>query len=211
MTAETIGKPEIPKADMAAIADELVAEGDPISPIIQDDLDYPPLINALESSVGSELKEYVRHSNRYFETAWRRDSEIFGEVVAIPPAADNLHREGQPRRHEEGQLIDMDAVQQAGIDPFHVLYFRVTQPSVSPAPEYYWTSDFSETRHGLHKELGASAKTAVILVSTLGHIAQNGGLMRDINDDSGVAVRQIGFAPFDQQSEGVLAILPRNG
>lgn len=204
---ETSQNPAIPKTNLAAINDELTAEGEPIHPGLYDKLDDDPrLLDVLASRIGADLKEYIRHSNRY-QIAARREP-IFGKVVAIPPAVDNLHGDGQSRRHEEGPMIDLDAVRQAGVDPDHVLYFRVTQPSEIPCPEYYWTSDFSEVRNGLNRELGDTAETAVILVSTLGHIAQNGGLIRDINDDGGVAVRQIGLAPFDQRS--ALGVIPRN-
>lgn len=206
MTLETPSSPAIPRANLAAIDDELTAEGEPISPVLYDRLDDPHLLDMLAVRVGVDLKEYIRHSNRFQAAA--RWEPIFGDTVAIPQSVDNLHRNGEPRRHEEGPMIDLDAVRRSGVDPDHVLYFRATQPSATPTAEYYWTSDFGEVRNGLERELGPAAKTAVILVSTLGHIAQNGGLIRDINDDAGVAVRQIGLAPFDQQS--VLGIVPRN-
>jgi hypothetical protein len=101
----------------------------------------------------------------------------------------------------------LDYVKASGVDPTRVLFFRVTQPSEHPKPELYWTSDFAETKGGLGIELGAQASTSVILVSTLEDISHNGGLMDDINDDSGIAVRQIGLNNFDQND--ALLILPR--
>lgn len=87
-----------------------------------------------------------------------------------------------------------------GVDPEKVLMFRVTQPG-GPKPEYYWTTDFMEARGSLALELGeAQRKTSIILVDTLLSVAENGGLIRDMNDDQGVAVRQIGTAPYDQES-----------
>ena len=65
-------------------------------------------------------------------------------------------------------------------------------------PELYWTTDVMEVRGGLSVELGKQRKTAVILIDTLDSVARNGGLMRDVNDDSGVAVRQIGLEGYDQ-------------
>jgi hypothetical protein len=85
--------------------------------------------------------------------------------------------------------------------------FRVTQPSTTPKPEYYWTSDYFEVTRGLHAEISIEDRTnSVILVSSLEDINKNNGLMVDIDGESGLTVRQIGFEPYDQKN--CLAIIP---
>ena len=121
----------------------------------------------------------------------------FQEVVELP-TGHGSHRDGRPRRAESGDRLDFERLRNYGVDPTKVLIFRVTQPSDEPVPELYWTTDFMEVRGGLSVELGKQRKTAVILIDTLDSVARNGGLMRDVNDDSGVAVRQIGLEGYDQ-------------
>ena len=52
-------------------------------------------------------------------------------------------------------------------------------------------------------------ETAVILGTSLDAINTNGGLIQDINDDQGLAVRQIGLSPFDQQSALIRIKVPK--
>jgi len=177
---------------MDRVVNELEEEDEPLNPALIDKLNQSDL---LEAKVGVDLKEYIRHSSRFSLLA--RRGGIFGHIAAIPQTHNNLDVRGDLRRHEEGPVVDMGAVVDNGVDPSHVLYFRVTQPSEAPKAEYYWT-----------RELGAGALTAVILVSTLAAISQNGGLIRDMNDDDGIAVRQIGFEAFDQSE--ALAVLSRH-
>ena len=85
------------------------------------------------------------------------------------------------------------------IDPSKVLFFRRTIPSKDPKPEFFWTSDYFETRQGLTAEISPKNRdTAIIIVASLDAINKNGGLIQDINDDQGIAVRQIGTDNFDQ-------------
>lgn len=181
---------------------QLKAEGENLNPIFLDMCDADSvLLNGLNwvyEQQGIPPSEYIKHSNRLANLPKR---SVFSETehVVIPVSDDNVHAWGESRRHEEGPKLDIDYIVSKGVDPKYALFFRVTQPSNGqPKPEYYWTTDFNEVRGGLRDELGASAETAIILVSTLDTIAQNGGLMWDINDDSGIAVRQIGLDTFDQ-------------
>lgn len=187
------------------VADELIAEGEHLSPVFLDKYDDQALLDALAQNGAIDIKELIRHSARFAELS--QTGDIYGPVMEIPESPDNTMWDGQPRRHETGHTIDLDKVRAGGVDPDQVLYFRVTQPSDTPKPEYYWTTDLTEVRNGLNQELGPHAVTAEILVSTLGTIAQNEGLIRDVNDDGGVPVRQIGLAPFDQS--GAIAVLNR--
>ena len=171
----------------------------------------PRLIDGLatlEQESGVPVTEYLRHSHRY--NRWHSNQEMFTPpieitlsetlgAVALGTHPLNVHVDGSPRRHEEGHLLSLNGVRKAGIDPSKVLFYRVTQPADGAKPEYYWTSDALEVRTGLRSELGHNADTAVVLVSTLEEIAKNGGLIDDINDDQGHAVRQASFDSFDQQ------------
>ncbi len=124
-------------------------------------------------------------------------SGLLGEKVCI---AETQHADGRARRAEEGYRINVEYLRSQGIDPSKVLFFRITQPSSDPKPEWYWTSDYFETVKGLRQEIPQDQRnTAVILVADLETIHQNEGLMTDVNDDSGLAVRQIGNASFDQK------------
>lgn len=122
---------------------------------------------------------------------------LFREFVLVPPTP---LPNGRWRSSQEGYRINIDEVIRQGIDPSFVLFFRLTQPSEKPKPEWFWTSDYFETRFGLQREIPPEQRsTAVILVADLLTINENHGLIQDINDDNGLAVRQIGFAPFDQK------------
>ncbi|MBP7820755.1 hypothetical protein KA025_00315 [Candidatus Saccharibacteria bacterium] len=189
----------------------LLAEGEDVNPAFLDKIDNEELIIGLLEAAepsGIPIAEYIRHSNRFSNI--NRFGEIFGRgsPIVIEESEDNLYQSGRLRPSEMGYTLSFQYLEDNDIDPSLVLYFRATQPSDVPKPEYYWTSDFGEVKNGLGRELGNHADTAVILVSTLKDIANNGGLMSDINDDSGIAVRQIGLGTYDQSR--ALFILPRN-
>lgn len=188
---------------------ELTDEGENLYPGLIDRLDDHKLIDGLAKYAeqsGVPLKEYIRHSNRFAQLDRFKGLFDRSQPVTIPSTAEgNLDQYGQPRREETGHRLDLDYVRESGVDPRCVLFFRVTQPSDQPKLELYWTSDLSETKGGLGRELGSQAQTAVVLVSTLEDISHNGGLMDDMNDDSGIAVRQIGLDSFDQ-SQALLSI-----
>lgn len=160
------------------------------------------LLDALEER-RINLQEVIKNTSA-FNLAKRL---VFSETVMELPEGHGTHANGTPRRSEEGLILDMDKVRACGIDPSKVLIFRVTQPSEEPKPEFYWTTDFIETRGGLGLGLGSQRKTAVILVDTLESVYGGGeGLIRDVNDDSGVALRQIGLQAYDQAK--AIAVLP---
>ena len=189
----------------------LLAEGEDVNPALIDKFDNDELMYGLfdtSESSGIPIVEYIKHSNRYSNI--NRFGAIFdrNDPIVIEESEDNLYQSGRLRPSEMGYLLSFQYLEDNDIDPSLVLYFRATQPSAEPKPEYYWTSDFGEVKNGLGRELGNHADTAVILVSTLKDIANNGGLMSDINDDSGIAVRQIGLGTYDQSR--ALFILPRN-
>jgi hypothetical protein len=190
---------------LAALQEELVAEG-------ESEYDRDPFwmrrqfgderildgLQGVEAVTGVPVKEFVRHSHRWSELD---TSLVLNGQAIIPSSHLNLRQSGVERREERGAIIDLDLVRAQGVDPSRVLYYRATQPATTtPKPEYFWTSDSLEVRTGLRRELGSQENQAIVLVSTLEMIAQNGGLMLDINDDTGVAVRQIGLEPFSQNN-----------
>jgi hypothetical protein len=188
---------------LSRITEQLGVDHEDVNPDLMNQLDDYRLLDRLQAHcehTGIPLIEYVRHSNRFSNL--NRFGGMFNPdaLVTIPEGTDNVHANGHPRPHEEGHRMNLNYLRGKGVDPRYVLCFRVTQPmGDQPKPEYYWTSDFKETRDALNAELGLKqAATALILVSTLEAIAQNGGLIDDMNDDQGVAVRQIGLGPFDQ-------------
>ena len=187
---------------LSAMKDSLADQGQRINETLFHQLDDVRFIEGLEAycaASGERVEDYFYHSNRF--ATLDRFAGLFdrNQPVVIPESDDNRYHTGSLRREEEGHKMDFDHLAAAGIDPKYVLYFRVTQPTDgTPKPEYYWTSDLHETKAGLDYELGMRAHTAIILVSTLAEIAQPDGVMDDINDDQGIAVRQISLTPFDQ-------------
>lgn len=122
---------------------------------------------------------------------------LFGEKVYIP---ETMMQNNRKRRAQEGYRINVEYIVSQGIDPTKVMFFRVTMPLGVPKPEYFWTSDYFETVSGLTAEIPyEDRQKSIILVADLLTINQNGGLIQDINDDNGLAVRQIGTNPFDQR------------
>jgi hypothetical protein len=192
--------------EFSGIVGELLSEGEQLLPSLTDGIGSDPtLINWLEQS-NTSIKEYLRHSNRF---AFLDRERLFdrSQPVVIPESSNNLTQLGNLRPEETGYRLDMDFVRASGIDPAKVLYFRATQPG-GPKPEYYWTSDINEAKRELREELGVQAAAAAVLVSSLEDISCNGGLMNDINDDGGVAVRQIGLDNFNQND--ALLVLGRS-
>ncbi|MGZ6004579.1 MAG: hypothetical protein ACXWLH_00345 [Candidatus Saccharimonadales bacterium] len=191
--------------DLSLWVKELKNDGEKIGWAIPHQYDDHRLIEGLKKiseSRGVNALEYIRHSNRFrnlkhtpafFDGLTKKD-----DIAEIPQSNDNLYKDGLPRRHEEGHRINLEYLRSVGIDPNYVLFFRVTQPATEgPKPEYYWTSDFDEVANSLFAE-GSANGEPWILASTLEDISHNGGLILDVNDDEGIAVRQIGLASFDQ-------------
>jgi len=189
------------KVAIASMAQALEAEGDPVNSFYLErftDRRFLEGLTVAAERTDTDVLNYVRHSNRYsmIDRFTVHDRE---HSVTIPMSADNLHASGKQRREETHDGFDMESVLAQGIDPNYVLYFRATRPSMSPKPEYYWTSDLWEVNYSLGGEGSNRAGDSIILVSTLAQIAENGGLMIDVNDDNGIAVRQVGLAPYDQK------------
>lgn len=155
-------------------------------------------------------EKFARSISSERKKRWDGKHGLLGEEVVIP---ETIHHDGRKRRAEYGYKIHVEYLKSIGIDPSKVLFFRITQPSDTPKPEYYWTSDYNETRQGLTAEIPSSQRErAIILIADLETINTNEGLIQDINDDQGLAVRQIGTGPFDQtMSMGTLSPYPTSG
>lgn len=176
---------------------KLVSSGVPVCPLAAEAFSYRPLLEALPECIRTgpaELYSYLEHSCRFGVV---KEERYLGDTRDIPQS---LHADGRTRRAESGREVMLDRIRDAGITPEHVLIYRCSQPSAQAKPEYYWTTDFWEACRGLQAEISpAKRETSVILVSTLADVATNSGLIRDINDDGGLAVRQIGLGPFAQE------------
>jgi hypothetical protein len=158
----------------------------------------PKFFNSLPSITRQNpniMLKLLEHNSRFQDLLRNRES-FLGEEVNIGL---NYHQDGRERVFESGRRINIDAIKEQGIDPRFILVYRVTQPSYVSKPEYYWTTDFFEVIHGLRREISLEhRKKSVILFSTLDQINKNGGLIMDVNDDNGLAVRQISNKPFNQ-------------
>ncbi|MEO8581453.1 MAG: hypothetical protein ABI425_02615 [Patescibacteria group bacterium] len=175
-----------------------------ISPFVIERFKEPKLFYALLDRVKEDaqlLVDFLENTSQLeVELARQRNASgpnmILGENVDIP---ESMHSDGRQRRAESGYKINIEEIIRRGIDPTKVLFFRVTQPGETPKPEYYWTTDFHETQRGLSREITPEKRaTAVTLIADLSTIAGEEGLIQDINDDQGLAVRQISLEPFDQ-------------
>ena len=178
------------------------------NPIVDQYFEDPNLFGALPDEIresDEKLEEVIYNCGKFHDILHKEQSKryakdtsgLFGDKVFTRELEDP---NGRGRIAEEGFKLNVSYLNSLGIDPEKVLFFRRTQPSGdAPKPEYYWTSDYSEALKGLTAEItGERRKTSVILVATLNTINQNEGLIQDINDDSGISVRQIGIEPFDQ-------------
>ena len=195
-------------ARMEKIADHLRMQRKEINPFILEYFKDPDLFNSLPETIRSsdkKLLEFLENSGRFNDIIYQERqkrqsgdaSGLFGEKVNIP---ETEHASGKKRKTESGHRINVAYLKTKGIDPSKVLFFRITQPTDNPKPEYYWTSDYSEVQKGLTAEISPEQrKTSIILVADLETINGNGGLIQDFNDDNGLAVRQIGIESFDQK------------
>lgn len=208
---ESAYQPKISPEAAERIGDVLATlkdEGLDVGTWTQEVFTDPDLFNALPVAIREDagsLRDYIANSEKFFR---RIDEErlkppgsegagLLGEVVEAPSIP---HQDGRVRHAESGRKIDVAYLRTIGIDPSKVLFYRVTQPSDAPKPEYYWTSDYFETVRGLNVEIPSEQRrSAVVLVADLETIDANGGLIQDINDDIGLAVRQLGQTPFDQK------------
>lgn len=197
---------------------EVTQSGEGMSPFALECFKDPDLYGALPELIKSDreaLKQLMMNMAKFNslihverKKRWSGDqSGLLAEEITLD---ETQHADGRKRRSEAGYRIHVEYLRSQGIDPKKVLFFRTTQPSDTPKPEYYWTSDYFETRRGLRQEIPTEQRRqSITLVADLETIAQNGGLITDINDDSGLAVRQIGTGPFDQSL--VLATIKAKG
>ena len=179
-----------------------------VNPITYEIFSDPRLYSALPDEYKVDpigFENLLLHTSRFsqlvdkeMDRRWNGDtSGLFGEEVQIP---ETIHAGGATRRAESGYKINVDSLARHNIDPKKVLFFRTTQPSSIPKPEWYWTTDFFETQKGLSREISPEDRQkSVTLVASLDAINHNGGLIQDINDDQGISVRQILPLPFDQK------------
>ncbi len=173
--------------------------GEQVNPCVFEYFEDCDLLQSLPKEITSnkqKLKELIFNMSKFADLHWSKEaSGLFGEEVHIP---ETYHASGEIRSAQSGNRIDLDFLRDQGIDPSRVLFFRITQPTEQLKPEYYWTSDYFETKKGLSREISPEErKNAIILVASLDAINNNEGLIKDINDDSGLAVRQIGTDNFD--------------
>lgn len=202
--------PRAPEVErIKIIVDELRGKGVDISDWMVRDFSDPALYPALPDNIRNNqelLSSYIENSAKFDSIIHTERSKryrgnedgLFGKEVSIP---ESLHANGRVRRAESGYSVHPEYLRTVGIDPEKVLFYRVTQPSEIPKPEFYWTSDYQEVVAGLHVETGGEyRKTAVILAADMLTISKNEGLIQDVNDDQGLAVRQIGLGSFDQKN-----------
>lgn len=176
------------------------------NPFVWETFSDPRLFAALSEDVQASpeaLADLIEQNNEFANLlgqARRKPAEaagLFREEVALPESA---HADGRVRRAESGPRINLEYLESQGIDPSKIMLFRITQPADVPKPELYWTSDFFETVRGLQQEIPAELRsTAVILAADLATLDEGGGLIQDVNDDNGLAVRRISPDPFDQK------------
>lgn len=206
-TNKTKRNPEIDRR-IDILTSKLSSKGVEINPFITNYFRDPHFFYALPSWVqddGQLLLEYIENTGKFDEIIGAERerrfkgemSGLFGEIVSLP---ETEHLDGRTRRSENGYRINIGYLNKIDIDPKKVLFFRITQPIPDqPKPEYYWTSDYNEVVYGLNNEIPSDQrKTSIVLIADLQTIDENGGLIQDINDDNGLAVRQIGNGPFDQ-------------
>ena len=191
---------------IVALIGEKMAE---VHPMVLDIFRDPKFFNSLSPEIKNdeaELKQFLTNTGKFWNVSGaertkndNKEDGLLGEMVQI---GETTHHDGRKRGAESGYKINMDYLRSKGIDTGKVLFFRATQPSTNgmTKPEYYWTSDYFETRRGLNQEISPEQrKNAIILVADMDTIAKNGGLIQDINDDAGLAIRQIGAGNFDQE------------
>lgn len=191
---------------MKTLIDDLMREdGENLHPVVLEYFEDKDLAKALfEKIKQSDIKKYIVHSSKFFSflSQKRNDKEegFFGKYVTIP---ETEYSDGRKRPGESGRILRIETLKKYGIDPQEVLFFRVTQSAKEGEnkPEYYWTSNYFETKSGLQQEIPSDLRTtSIILVADLETINKNGGLIEDMNDCGALSVRQYGSENFDQNT-----------
>lgn len=201
-------KPPVSHSESQVAVQSLIAQTnlklEAVSPFVASILTDPDVSQIIVESIPpGEQQEYVDNTLAFhaIQAAERKQTEatgLFGPEKTIPPS---LKADGSPRPSESGNIVELGFLRENGVNPERVLVFRATQPSDVPKPEAYWTTDYFEAKKGLSAEMGEDKrKAAIILVATLGAIAQNGGLIKDKNDDNGLAVRRIDTDNFGKDN-----------
>lgn len=189
-------EPEIARY-VSILANHLTKKGISVHPFVYEYFTDPKFFNSLPSLIRQNpiaMLRLLNANSKFYEVV--NDPRLYNKEVKISA---NTHQDGRQRMFEQGPKVNLDYLVSKGINPAHVLVFRVTQPSAVAKPEYYWTTDFYEIQKGLRREISEEKRrSAVLLISNLETIARNGGLIRDINDDNGLSVRQINNTPFNQ-------------
>jgi len=189
------------------LSQQLKEQGKGIDTFYATPFKNPDFYNALPQQVrenDESLLQYLENTARFNEIITKERTRRFqGDMTGLlaeeVTTTETTHADKRARRIEAGHRVNVDYLYTIGVNPSKVLFFRVTQPSTTPKPEYYWTSDLFETIEGLHREIPPEhRKKAIVLICDLQTINENGGLIQDINDDSGLSVRQIGIDAFDQ-------------
>lgn len=193
------------KIKIESLFESLIAQREAIHPFVAEYFQESDFLSSLPEAIQrdeQELAGFIINTSKFFDIVSEcqkclQDGEsLFGEDVHL---AESVHADGRTRRAESGRKINVDFLRNKGIDPLKVLFFRITQEAKVHKPEYYWTTDYFETQKGLLREMPVEQRTtAITLVASLEAINNNDGLIQDINDDNGLAVRQIGTESFDQ-------------
>ncbi len=197
----------------ALLRDQLANQNIIVNEIFED----MELREALKSLDNESLIEFFVNTTKFWNLIAserkKRSSEnmdgLFGEIVT---AEDALNAGGKEKRVESGCKINLKYLKEIGIEAGKVLFFRLTQPALENEvkPELYWTSDYFETRKGLRVEVvGEQREQSIVLVASLEAISKNGGLIQDVNDDNGLAVRQLENKSFNQ-TEALVKFKPKN-
>ena len=201
------GKEEFLEKMETLINDLMREKREDLNPIVLEYFEDKDLARALFQKFqdNTSIKEYILHSCKFFSFLSRERNKqgeggFFGREEIIP---ETKHSDGRIRSEEKGRKLDLEVLKKNGIYPQNVLFFRVTQPAKEgeTKPEYYWTSNYFETKSGLQQEIPSNLRaTSIILVADLETISENGGLIEDINDCGGLSVKQYGSESFDQNT-----------
>ncbi len=180
------------------LANMLLKQGKEVHPMVIEYFSEPRFFNALPDIIKHnpiEMLRLIETNSKFYNCI--NDPALYGKEIQIK---DSKTDSGHTREEEFGRVINMDYLRLRKIDPTRILFFRITQPSNKPKPEYYWTCDLYETLKGLRMEISPEKrKTAVVLIANLETLNNTGGLIRDKNDDSGISIRLISNKPFNQK------------
>ncbi len=176
-------------------AEKIFKNKDFFNALPQEWRDNPEIIS--DYIKNGSLFNAIVHEER--KKAWSGDTD--GLLTHKVTAKESVLPNGSARRTESGHQLNVGYLQSKGIEASKVLFYRRTQPGEETKPEMYWTSDFSEVASGLGAEIsGDQRKSSIVLVLDLETLEKlGGGLIQDVNDDSGISVRTISSEGIDQK------------